>query len=70
MTIASMLSDLWRGGGGASSLLPPQPPKAQELKKSPGGIGLIPAICYVVYIYLLIIVLQDHCKNHIYIRAK
>ena len=35
MTIASILSYLWRGGG----LLKP-PPQAQELLKSPGGIGL------------------------------
>ena len=36
MTIASTLSDLWRGAFEA----PPPPPQAQELQKSPGGIGL------------------------------
>ena len=35
MTIASILSDLWRGGGAFEA-----PPQAQELQKSPGGIGL------------------------------
>ena len=34
MTIASILSDLWRGGGGLLK-------QAQELQKHPGGIGLI-----------------------------
>ena len=40
MTIALILSDLWREGGPfeASS------PQAQELQKSPGGIGLIEAV--------------------------
>ena len=38
MSIASILSDLWRGGGGL--LKPPPPPRAQELQKSPGRIGL------------------------------
>ena len=36
MTIASILSDLWRVG----FLMPPPSPQAQELQKSPGGIGL------------------------------
>ena len=35
MTIGSILSNLWRG-----LLKPPPAPPAQELQKSPGGIGL------------------------------
>ena len=38
MTIASILSDLWKGGGGAFEAAPL--PEAQELQKSPDGIGL------------------------------
>ena len=40
MTIASILSDLWRVGGGGAFEAPPPPPQAQELQKSPGGTGL------------------------------
>ena len=47
MTIASILSDLWRGGGGgpfeAPTPHPPPPtppPHARELQKCQGGIGL------------------------------
>ena len=36
MTIASILSDFWKGGGGAFEA----PLQAQELQKSPDGIGL------------------------------
>ena len=39
MSIASILSDLWRGGGLLKPPTPP-PPQAQELQKSPGRIGL------------------------------
>ena len=35
MSIASILSDLWREGGAFEA-----PPQAQELQKSPGRIGL------------------------------
>ena len=34
MSIASIVSDLWRGGGAFEA-----PPQAQELQKSPGGKG-------------------------------
>ena len=47
MTIALILSDLWREGGGAFEALP----QAQELPKSPGGIGLTVSLLYVVALY-------------------
>ena len=38
MTVASIFSDLRRGGGAFEA--PPPPPQAQEVNKSPVGIGL------------------------------
>ena len=42
MSIASILSDLWRGGGGGASEAPPQ---AEELQKCPGRGGSNAKVC-------------------------
>ena len=42
MSIASILSDLWRGGEAFED-----PPQTQELQKSPGRLGLINDLLHV-----------------------